>query len=167
MTKPTNKHIEFDFFNLSNKDAGIKAAKRLFAQAGAPVVSVEIEEKLRRSAGISYRNVSFAFGDSQVVMMSVKSTGDIFQVKLNGKVLALAKPDEQKSAIAEIVAAMASGRTKFQAALARASVSLPAAVKTAAPRMLEQLQAVLGDKLEALEQAKERLARLQNLIALR
>ena len=117
----------------------IKAAKRLFTQAGAPVVSVEIEEKLRRSAGISYRNVSFAFGDSQVVMMSVKATGDIFQVKLNGKVLALA----------------------------RASVSLPAPVKTAAPRMLEQLRVVLADKLEALELAKEWLVTLQNLHLLR
>ncbi len=163
MTKPANKHIEFDFFNLSNKDAGIKAAKRLFAQVGAPVVSVEIEEKLRRSAGISYRNVSFAFGDSQVVMMSVKSTGDIFQVKLNGKVLALAKPDEQKAAIAEIVAAMASGRTKFQAALAKAKVSLPATIKTAAPKMQEQLKTILGDKVNALEQAKARLSDLQSL----
>ena len=130
-------------------------------------MSVEIEEKLRRSAGISYRNVSFAFGDSQVVMMSVKATGDIFQVKLNGKVLALAKSEEQKAAIAEIVAAMASGRTKFQAALARASVSLPAPVKTAAPRMLEQLRVVLADKLEALELAKEWLVTLQNLHLLR
>ena len=95
--------------------------------------------------------------------MSVKSTGDIFQVKLNGKVLALATPNEQKTAVAEMVAAMASGRMKFQAVLTRARVSLPAAVKTAAPRMLEQLQAVLGDKLEALEQAKERLVTLQKL----
>ena len=163
MAKPANKHIEFDFFNLSNKDAGIKAAKRLFAQAGTPVVAVDIEEKLRRSAGISYRNVSFAFGDSQVVMMSVKATGDIFQVKLNGKLMALANPDNQKAAIAEMVAAMATGRTKFQAALARAQVSLPLAVKTAAPKMLEQLQTVLNDKLAALEQAKVRLTELQTL----
>ena len=42
-------------------------------------------------------------------------------------------------------------------------MSLPAAVKTAAPKMLEQLQVVLGDKLEALEQAKGRLTVLLNL----
>lgn len=62
-----------------------------------------------------------------------------------------------------MVAAMASGRTKFQAALARATVSLPVAVKTAAPTMLAQLTSILSDKLDLLEQAKERLNSLQIL----
>jgi hypothetical protein len=155
------KTLIFDFFELSEKDASIKKAKRYFEQAGASVTSVDVDSKVRRAAGVSYREVQFGFADSQSVSFGVKNTGDVYQVKVNGKLTPLKAQDDHLKAIGEIVAAMTKGRAKFQAALAKAKVALPASIRTAAPKMEQALREQITAVDEAIVAATERLAALQ------
>ena len=114
---------------------------KLFSKNHAEVVSQSIDTKIKRSSGISYREMSLTLGDSQVVVLRIKSSGDIFQVVLNKKLMPIKHQDDQAAAVIEIVNAVNAGRTKFQKKLAALAAKLPVAIKTAAPKMLVTLTA--------------------------
>ena len=123
--------------------AGSKAVKRLvqaFTRAGAAVASSDIDPKTRRSSGVNYRQVLITFTDNQKVLLGVKTTGDIFEVRVNGAALAIKNQDDQVKAVGEIAKALDAGRAKFQAKMARTKVALPKGIITAAPRMEQRLQ---------------------------
>ncbi|MEN9866665.1 MAG: hypothetical protein RL748_2255 [Pseudomonadota bacterium] len=159
--------ILFDFFNLSGKDKASKAISKLFHQSGNQVVKIEVDAKPSRSAGITYRMVHLVFGDSQTVSLGVKASGDIWQVKLNGKLFPMKAQDDPKAAIQDLANAMNQGRAKFQAALAKTSVALPASIRTAAPKMAEVLRGKIADVDAALLAGQEQLTALQAEIAAR
>lgn len=153
--------ILFSFEDFSSKDRASKAVVRHFSRAGASVVQTDASGSIRRSSGVSYRELALAFADSQQVVLRIKQTGDIFQVLLNGKVLPIRNQDDHSKAIAEVVKAMDSGRTAFQKKLARAKVKLPPSIKTAAPKM-EQALAEKRDALrDAIADARQRLEELR------
>lgn len=156
-----NKVLIFDFFKASEKDKSITKAKRYFEQAGALVTSVDVDAKVKRVAGVSFRDVHFGFADSQTVSFGVKETGDVYQVKVNGKLTPLKHQDDHLQAIGELVAAMAKGRAKFQAALAKVKVALPKGIRTAAPKMEVALREQIAAVDQAIDAAKTRLAELQ------
>ena len=109
----------FGFEDLSSNDKALRTFTRAFGRLGANVVQTEVPQRIKRTAGISYKEVNLTFADSQTVTLCVKKTGDIFQVKLNGKALPIRNQDDQKKAVKEIVDAMDSGRAAFQRKLAR------------------------------------------------
>ena len=115
---------------------------------------------MRRTLGISYREAQFGFADSQTVSFGITQSGDVYQVKINGKPFPLKYQDDHIKAISEIVAGMSKGRAKFQAALAKVKIALPGTIRTAAPKM----EQVLRDKIvvvdEAIAVAQETLATL-------
>lgn len=119
------KNLIFDIYNLSHKDKAIATARREFDRAGAQVTSVDVASTTKKALGVEYREVQFGFADSQNVLFGITATGDVAQVKLNGKVVAMKNQDDHGKAIAEIVTLMTKGRAKFQAALARKKVALP------------------------------------------
>jgi hypothetical protein len=143
------KNLIFDIYNLSHKDKAIAAAKRAFAKAGAQVTSVDVDAKTKKTLGVEYREVQFGFADSQTIRFGVNATGDVAQVKVNGKTVPLKNPDDHGAAIDELVALMTKGRSKFQAALAKAKVALPPGIRTAAPK----LEQVLREKITAIDEA--------------
>jgi hypothetical protein len=85
------------------------------------------------------------------VRFGVNASGDVAQVKVNGKPIPLKNPDDHGKAIAEIVTAMTKGRAKFQAAMAKVKAELPKSVRTAAPK----LENVWREKVTALDSAIE------------
>ena len=143
------KNLLFSFEDLTVKDKAAKQAIRYFSRAGANVVQQDIPSALKRSSGVTYREMALTFADSQTVVLRIKQSGDIFQVLLNGKVLPIKNQDDHVKAIAEIVQAMDAGRSKFQKILAAARVKPPAGIRTAAPKM----EQVLTDKRDALKSA--------------
>lgn len=155
------KNLILDFFNLSEKDKAIAKAKRAFEKAGATVTSVDVDAKVKRVANVSSRDVHFGFADSQTASFGVTQTGDVFQVKINGRLTPLKNQDDHLKAISEIVAAMAKGRAKFQAALAKVKVDLPKSIRTAAPKMEAVLREQIAVVDEAIGIAQERLATLR------
>lgn len=156
-----NKTLIFDFNDLSDKDKTLAKAKRYFEAAGAEVTSLDVDAKVGRTMGFSFRTIQLGFADSQTVVMSIKATGDVYQVKLNGRLLPLKNQDDHVKAIAEIVGAMAKGRAKFQAALAKVKVTLPKGIRTAAPKMEQTLREQITAVDEAIGVATERLATLR------
>jgi hypothetical protein len=143
------KNLIFDIYNLSHKDKAIATAKRAFARAGMEVTSVDVDSKTKKTLGVEYREVQFGFSDSQSIRFGVNATGDVAQVKLNGKSVPLKNPDDHGAAIEELSALMVKGRTKFQMALAKAKVTLPATIRTAAPK----IELVLREKIAAIDEA--------------
>lgn len=155
------KTLIFDFFKASEKDKSIAKAKRYFEQAGALVSSVDVDAKVKRVAGVSFRDVHFGFADSQTLSFGIKETGDVYQVKVNGRLTPLKHQDDHLKAIGELVAAMAKGRAKFQAALAKVKVELPKSIRTAAPKIEVALREQIAAVDDAIVAAQERLAELQ------
>lgn len=139
----------FSFEDLSVKDKAARAVMQLFNKAGATVVTQDIDTKIKRSSGISFREMMLTFADSQTVTLKIKQTGDIFQVLLNNRIIPIKNQDDHKKALTEIINVLDSGRSKFQAALAKAQVKLPLAIKTAAPTMI----AKLTEKRDGLKEA--------------
>lgn len=143
------KNLLFSFADLSQKDAKVQKVTQRFQRAGANVVQVDVTANIRRTSGISYRELHLTFADSQRVVMRVKQTGDIYQVVLNGALVPIRDQDDHAAAIAEIAKAMDASRTKFQKRLAAAKVKPPAGIRTAAPKM----EQVLTEKRDALKGA--------------
>ena len=146
------KNIILNFDEMgSKKDAATRAIIKAFAKAKAEVVQGDVSQGVKRTSGISYREMLLTFNDSQTVTLLVKKTGDIYQVKLNGKVIPIKNQDDHQAAVNEIAARMDAGRTAFQKKLAAARVELPKEIKSAAPK----IEAALGEKLKALDEAIE------------
>lgn len=148
----------FTFEDLSSKDKAVRTLQRQFQRAGATVASTEINPTVKRTSGITYREILLTFADSQTVTFRVKRTGDIFQVLLNGKVTPIANQDDQTKAIEEVAKRMDAGRSSFQKKLARAQIKVPTGMKTSAPK-IEKVQAekiaALNDALAEAQQQRE------------
>ncbi|MGZ8220074.1 MAG: defense against restriction DarA-related protein [Methylobacter sp.] len=134
------KNLLFSFGDLSIKDKAAKKAMQYFSRAGANVVAQDVDPKVKRTNGISYREMTLTFADSQIIGMRIKQSGDIYQVLLNGKVVPIKSQDDHVAAIAELVKMLDAGRTKFQAKLAKIQVKLPPSIKSAVPTIRKQLE---------------------------
>jgi len=155
-----SKNLLFSFEDMSVKDKAAKQAMRYFSRAGANVVQQDVLPSVKRSSGISYREMLLTFADSQNVVLRVKQSGDIFQVLLNNKVMPIKNQDDHVKAIAEVVQAMDAGRSKFQKMLAVIKAKPPAGIRTAAPR-LEQALTEKRDMLKsAIAAVREEIASL-------
>lgn len=150
-----------DFADLTVGNKAIKKIAQAFTRAGAPVVSMDADGKARRSSGVSYRSLFLTFADGQKIEMQIKSSGDIFAVKLNGSIQPLKVQDDQPRAVAELVKYLDAGRAKHQAKLARIKTALPKGIKTAAPRMEVALQAKASQIDTEIAQARETVKALR------
>ncbi|WP_336273716.1 hypothetical protein [Vreelandella indica] len=151
----------FSFDDLTQKDKSVKVLEKYFKRAGANVVSVDVDPRIKRASGVSYREISITFSDSQVVKLRIKRPGDIYQVMLNRKVMPMANQDDHAKAIGEIIRAMDQGRSAFQKRMAKAKVKLPKRMTTAAPRMEKQLEEKRDALKEAVEDARKQLSELK------
>lgn len=153
------KNLIFDL-DKGNKDQALREAAKLFKRAGATVVSSDVDAGLSRRAGVTFRNVNFTFADNQRVTFAVKSTGDVFEVRLNGKALPLRHQDDHVKAIGEITDRMDAARGAFQRALAKVHVPLPPSIRTSRTNMLTALTQRRDNLKSAVDEAKATLAKL-------
>ncbi len=133
------KTLIFDFENPSGKDRAVKEVEKLFQREGCAVVTLSVDQATSRKAGVTYRNVNFTFADGQTVTLGVKSTGDVFEVKINGKPAPLRYQDDHAAAISEIAGKLDVGRSKFQAMLAKIRIPLPPSIRTSRANMVVAL----------------------------
>lgn len=155
-----SKTILFSFDDLA-KAGPMAAVKKAFAKYQAEPVIIEATPGTKRTSGISYRELTLTFSDSQTVLLRVKQSGDIYQVMLNGKALPIAHQDDHPRAVREIVDALDAKRAAFQKLLIRRKTPLPPSIKTAAPK----LQAVLTQRRDDLIVTRDGLqAQLADLL---
>lgn len=147
----------FSFEDLSIKDKAARKVMQLFNKAGMTVVSQDVDTKIKRTSGISYREMSFSFADSQTIVLRIKQTGDIYQVLMNKKLLPIMHQDDQNKAILEMINALDKNRAKYQQALIKASTKLPKGIKTAAPTMLVKLTQKRDDLISAIATVQEEI----------
>ncbi|MCM1128946.1 MAG: hypothetical protein NC211_03580 [Alistipes senegalensis] len=157
------KNLLFSFEDLSDKDKAFKKVQNYFKRGGANIISHDIPPKIKRSAGVSYREMFFTFADSQQVTLRIKQTGDIFQVQLNGKVLPITNQDDHAKAIAEIVKAMEAGRAKFQKkqAMVKAKAELPKGAVTSSVTMQQKLTQRRDELKGEIERVRKEIADLK------
>lgn len=141
------KNFLFEYAEIGGGKGAEKKLAQAFSRAGAEVVSTGTDGKTKRTAGVSFKSLMLTFADGQTIEALVKQTGDIYQVKLNGKLIPLKAPDDHKESVKQLVTLLDSGRAKFQAALAKTKVALPAGTKSKAVDMSAQLKA----QVEALD----------------
>jgi len=113
-----NTPLLFDIKNLSTEADSMKRLIDMFSMLGETLVTHDVDKALKRSAGITYKEVSLTFADSQTVTFSIKQTGDIWKVKLNNKQITLRNQDAHKpeAVIQEIAQKIKAGRTAYQKA---------------------------------------------------
>lgn len=156
-----SSNLIFSFSDLSTNDRAAKKAVQYFTRAGANVVSQDVDPKVKRSSGISYRELQLTFADSQTVMFRIKQSGDIYQVLLNGKVTPVKSQDDHIAAVAEIVKMLDAGRTKFQEKLAKAQAKLPPSIKTAVPNIRKQLEEKRDNLKAAIADVRAEIAAIR------
>jgi hypothetical protein len=156
------KTLLFSFEDLGTKsDKALVKLKQYFSRSGAAVVTAEPGAKTLRSSGISYRELFLTFGDSQRATLRIKQTGDVYQVLINDKLTPMKAQDDHVKAVAEIVSKLDAGRAKFQKALANVKTPMPKGIKTAAPRIEQQLSQREQELDEAIAAANDELQKLQ------
>jgi hypothetical protein len=144
-----------------NAASAMRQATQLFERAGLHVIDVSSGGRTMRLAGMAYREATLVFADSQRVTLRIKSTGDVYEARINGKVVPIKDQDDPAKAVAELVALLDAGRTKFQRRIAALRMQPPAGIKTAAPRVLEAVKAQLEQVETEITAATEELASLQ------
>lgn len=158
---PSGKNLIFTFADMSVKDKAAKQVTKYFSRAGANVVSQDVSTQVKRTSGISYREMTLVFADSQKIVFRIKQSGDIYQVLLNSKLTPIKHQDDHVGAVTELVQIMDAGRTKFQIKLAAAQVRIPPAIKTAAPKMLQVLTEKRDGLKNAIAAVREEIAALK------
>lgn len=156
------KNLLFNFEEMaSSKDKIAKIIGRQFGMAGQNIVQTDISESTKRSSGVSFREMTLTFADSQTITLRVKQTGDIFQVLLNNKVIPIKNQDDHAKAVTEIAQNLDKGRAQFQKKLAATKVAVPKGIKTAAPK-IEQVLTEKRDSLkEAIQAVNDEIGKLQ------
>lgn len=155
-----NSPLLFDIKNLSTEADSMKSLIAMFGKLGEKLVTHDVDKSLRRSSGITYKDVFLTFADSQTVTFSIKQTGDIWRVKLNNKLVVLRNQDAHKpeAVIQEIVQKIKTGRTAYQKALA-AKTKADDVVQAAKQSGLKNTQKM---RVTALQ---EQIDAIDNLIA--
>lgn len=154
------KSLSLDLESTAGRNKAARDVSKQFSRSATHVVSHAVDEKLTRRAGVSFRNLSLTFADSQTVTMGVKTSGDVFEVKVNGKVIPIANQDDHARAIAEIADRLESTRSAFQKALARTRVALPPSIKVSRTTMAQKLTEKRDALKEAVSKARDELASL-------
>lgn len=156
-----SSNLLFSFEDLTSKNKVVQKVIKAFNKDNAfPTNEKDIEiGNIKKKSGIKYRDIFIPFKDSQTVTLSIKETGDIFQVKVNNKVTPIKNQDDQNKALKEIAGIMEKGRKAFQAKLARQTkVSVPKGLKSSATKVVNELT-TQGTSLD------EQIAELQKQVS--
>lgn len=164
----------FSFDDLANEAKAKKARDAIikeFTRAGITAINEDGAaisadmSKVKRTSGVSYREISITFVDSQKVVFRIKAPGDIYQVTVNGKLIPIHNQDDHKKAIAELIGVMDKDRSRVQKALLKTKVELPKTIRTAAPKMIEALTQQRDGLKEAIATVAGETEKLKALMA--
>ena len=141
------KKILFDF-DKKNGGSATKEALRLFTKAGETPTDSQVDEKVTRRNGVSYKEVKFSFEDGQLVTFQVRvQGGDIFAVKLNGRDLPITNQDDHAAALQEVIAALTKNKKSFAKKREKIKIELPQKMKTSRQKQ----EVVLAQKIAEVD----------------
>ncbi|MGL4735691.1 MAG: hypothetical protein ACRCWB_11560 [Enterovibrio sp.] len=155
----------FSFNKILKSDPSLKTIQKEFKRYGSEVAQIDVASTVKKSSGIEYREISMTFVDSQTVTLRIKSSGDIFQVLINGKVKPIVAQSDHTAAIKEIVNAVQSGSAAFQKKLASKNVSVPSSKEDA--KMVSGVNNLEEQLKEQIETLKKEIAVVDETILAR
>ncbi|TDR30693.1 hypothetical protein [Hydromonas duriensis] len=151
--------LVFNFDELkTNEKTAPKSLLQIIRRAGSTVASSWVDGKTRRENAISFKQIHLVFADSQEAVLRVKQSGDIYQVRLNGRAIPIKHQDDYKRAIIEVIDAVDANLSKFQKKLAQTKVTLPVGIKSTVTRKEDALKQRLVELDQAIAQAQAELA---------
>lgn len=155
------KSLLFSFDDLSDKNKVVQSVKKQFESLNLSVSSVDVPQRIKRTAGISYREVSMTFVDSQTVTLRIKKTGDIFEVRLNGKAIPIRNQDDQKKGLKEIADAVIKNQSAFQRKLARIAIKVPTKGMRSTVSVVERQASKIEEMKSAIEEYRKKTEELR------
>ena len=151
-----NVVLKFDELKANDATAP-KSILQIIRRAGASVASSWVDGKVRRDNAISFKEIHLVFADNQEAVLRVKQSGDIYQVKLNGRAMPIQNQDDHKLAIIEIIDAVDANSNKFQLKLAKSKVKLPVGIQSTVTRKQDALKARITELDVAIAEAQAEL----------
>lgn len=168
--------IIFNFEDMQAKgDKTLKALIASFKKQGVFLIASSVHiSAMKRSSGISYKELTLTTSDSQQVQFWIKSSGDIFKVKVSSlagradalKEMPIKNQQDHDLAIKEIADRLIKDRKPFQAKLTKLAENevakeLKDKMKVTNRKIEQVLQEEIQQIDEALAEADKRLAELQ------
>ncbi len=158
--RPMPKTNTLDFSSPAGADKAIKLISQQMGRAGQTVVSSEFNQKPRRSSDTTYREAMLMLASGQTITLRVNSTGDIYQVLLNGSVKPLKEHSDVEKAVGEIAAMAEKNQVAFQKAQARKAVALPRGMSTPKPKQVDALTQQVAELDTQISERKSTIAAL-------
>ncbi len=155
------KSLLFSFDDLSDKNKVVQKVKKQFEKLNLTVTAVDVPQQIKRTAGVSYREVSMTFADSQIVTLRVKKTGDIFTVLLNKKAIPIKNQDDQTKGLKEIADAVVKNQSAFQRKLARIAVAVPTKGMRSTVSVVERQASKIEEMKSAIEEYRKKTEELR------
>lgn len=149
-----------DFSSPAGADKAIKLISQQLGRAGQTVVTSEFNQKPRRSSDTTYREAMLMLASGQTITLRVNSTGDIYQVLLNGSVKPLKEHSDVEKAVGEIAAMAEKNQAAFQKAQARKAVALPRGMSTPKPKQVDALAQQVAELDTQINERKSTIAEL-------
>lgn len=155
------KSLLFSFDDLSDKNKVVQKVKKQFEKLNLTVTAVDVPQQIKRTAGVSYREVSMTFADSQIVTLRVKKTGDIFTVLLNKKAIPIKNQDDQTKGLKEIADAVVKNQSAFQRKLARIAIKVPTKGMRSTVSVVERQASKIEEMKSAIEEYRKKTEELR------
>lgn len=155
--------INFDKFNKT----GLKQVLDKFEKASLPVAGVDADNKAKRESGFQVKTAIINFESGQKLQVKAKAGGSIFQVKLNGKVLAIKHVDDLDKAIQEVIEYVKANEPNYKKQrgkqLARQKVNVPKIkpVSASVAEQITQFQATIDETTAANGSLTDQIAELE------
>lgn len=167
---------EFNLVAMTEQSPIVKKLSAGLAKATGQAIPYVTVEKVKRTAGVSTREVGLGLENGQKVAFLLKADGDIFRVLLNDKDLPLKgdfSPSTFNAAMTEIAGKVRDKQKAFDKQQQKAVVKIPRAAgvtgvetttaKLRAAKALEaQVDEATTQAMAEQEQLKAKLAQTQN-----
>lgn len=167
--------IIFNFDDMKVKgDKTVNALIKSFKKNGVDIIrqSIHISE-MKRTQGISFKELTLTTSDSQLVQFAIKQTGDIFKIKVSSttgkldslKEMPIKNQHDHDLAIKEIADRIEMQRKPFQKKLEKLQANvLPEELKDKMKSTRRKQETVLQEEInqldDLLQEADKRLAEL-------
>lgn len=153
----------FNFDELSsNEHTAPKSILQIIRRAGGTVASSWVDGKVRRENAIAFKEIHLVFADSQEAVLRVKQSGDIFQVKVNGRATPIKNQDDHKKALIEVIDAVDANSASYQKKLTQTKVVTPTGLKSTVTRKEESLTARIEELKAGISEATNELAAMDD-----
>ena len=153
----------FNFDELSsNEHTAPKSILQIIRRAGGTVASSWVDGKVRRENAIAFKEIHLVFADSQEAVLRVKQSGDIFQVKVNGRATPIKNQDDHKKALIEVIDAVDANSASYQKKLTQTKVVTPTGLKSTVTRKEEALTARIEELKAGISEATNELAAMDD-----